>query len=194
MSIKLVAGLGNPGRGYARSRHNVGWLLVDALAQKHGLIWRTEAAFEADVARWDRAPGGALWLIKPLSFMNDSGMPVGAFARFHRLPPGEIAAVYDDLTIELGRIKVSVSGSAGGHNGVASLLDHIGDGFVRFRLGVGPKEPPEMDLKDFVLSKFTFEQRAIIDQKLDSYVQGLELLLDRGADQAMNQLNRKDLQ
>ena len=108
------------------------------------------------------------------------------------MPVTAIAAVYDDCAIDCGRLKVSVTGSAGGHNGVASLLEHLGDGFVRYRLGIGPKQPPEMDLKDFVLSKFTPEQLVIIDQKLDHYVQGLELLLDRGADQAMNQLNRKD--
>ena len=192
MSITLVAGLGNPGRSYAHTRHNAGWVVIDALAQKHRLSWRSEPAFDADVARW-AVPGGVRWLLKPLTFMNDSGRAVGGFARFHRTAPAEIAVVYDDLAIDLGRIKISVTGSAGGHNGVASLLEHIGDGFARYRVGVGPKEPPEMDLKDFVLSKFTFQQRAIIDQKLDFYVQGLELLLDRGSDQAMNQLNRKDL-
>ena len=150
------------------------------------------SAFDAGVARWDGSGRGSRWLAKPLTFMNESGRAVGAIARYHKLPVDAIAAVYDDLTIELGRPKISVTGSAGGHNGVASLLEHLGDGFVRYRIGIGPKEPPEMDLKDFVLSKFTPAQLATIEQKLDSYVQGLELLLDRGADQAMNQLNRKD--
>ena len=192
MSITLVAALGNPGRSYAKTRHNLGWVVVDALARKHRLSWQPHPAFEAELARWDAAPGSRRWLVKPLTFMNESGRSVAGLARFHKLPVNAVVAVYDDLNIELGRLKVSVTGSAGGHNGVASLLEHLGDGFSRYRLGIGPKLPPEMELKDFVLSKFTSEQLAIIDQKLDHYVQGLELLLDRGADQAMNQLNRKD--
>lgn len=190
MSITLVAGLGNPGRNYAHSRHNTGWIILEALAKKRGLSWRANPSFEAELARWD-APGGTRWLMKPLTFMNESGRSVGALARFHKVPITSVVAIYDDLNIELGKLKVSVTGSAGGHNGVASLLEHLGDGFVRYRIGIGPKEPPEMDLKDFVLSKFTSEQLAIIHQKLDHYVQGLELLLDCGAEQAMNQLNRK---
>ncbi|HEY3757378.1 MAG TPA: aminoacyl-tRNA hydrolase [Opitutaceae bacterium] len=192
MSILLVAGLGNPGRGYARSRHNLGWVVVDALARKHGLAWRREAAFEAEVARWDVGPGVTRWLMKPQTFMNESGRSVGALARFRKLETAQVASVYDDLTLDVGRLKVTVSGSSGGHNGVASLLEHLGDGFARYRLGIGPKRPPEMDLKDFVLTEFFPEQLVIIEQKLDSFVQGLELLLDRGADQAMNQLNRKE--
>ncbi len=192
MSIALVAGLGNPGREYAPTRHNLGWIVLEALARKHGLAWRPQPAFEAEVARWDLAPGQTCWLAKPLTFMNESGRAIGALARFYRLPASGVAAVYDDCAIDCGRLKITVTGSAGGHNGVASLLEHLGDGFVRYRLGIGPKQPPEMDLKDYVLSKFTPEQLVIIEQKLDHYVQGLELLLARGADQAMNQLNRKD--
>jgi len=192
MSILLLAGLGNPGREYACTRHNLGWVAIDALAKKHGLSWRTEPSFEMEVARWDTAPGKACWLAKPLTFMNDSGFAVAAIARFHKLPVADVCAIHDDLNIELGRVKVSVTGSAGGHNGVASLLDHLGDGFARYRLGIGPKEPKEIDMKDFVLSKFSSEQLVIIDQKLDSYVQGLELLLGSGADRAMNLINRKE--
>ncbi|MEY2878954.1 MAG: hypothetical protein RLZZ15_1334, partial [Verrucomicrobiota bacterium] len=104
----------------------------------------------------------------------------------------EIAAVYDDITMDVGLVKVTVSGSAGGHNGVASLLAHVGEGFARYRLGIGPKSPAQMDLSDFVLGKFTSEQHLLLNQQLASHVQGLELLLTRGADAAMNQLNRRD--
>lgn len=192
MSIVLVAGLGNPGRDYASTRHNLGWTVIDALASRHRLAWRQEPAFEAEIARWDHPAGRTCWLAKPLTFMNDSSSPVAALARFYKLAPGEVAAVHDDLSFDLGRIKVSVGGGPGGHNGVASLIGHLGADFARYRLGVGPKEPPEMDLKDFVLGKFTAEQLAIIHQKLDHYVEGLELLLVSGADPAMNRLNRKE--
>ena len=193
MFISLVAGLGNPGRDYELTRHNLGWFAIDAYASKHGLSWKRAPQFDSMVARRDLGPGRALWLVKPQTFMNESGRAVAALAHYHRIEPGAVAAVYDDLTIDLGLIKVSVSGSDGGHNGVASLLEHLGTGFIRFRLGTGPKQPPEMDLKDFVLAHFTSDQLTLIQQKTDTYVQGLDLLLVSGADRAMNKLNRRDL-
>ncbi|MBI5380325.1 MAG: aminoacyl-tRNA hydrolase [Opitutae bacterium] len=192
MSISLVVGLGNPGRDYADTRHNLGWLVLDAFARSHDLSWRASTRFEAQVARWDRSAGRTLWLAKPQTFMNESGRAVGALMRFHKLEPAQVAVIYDDLTIALGQPKLSVRGSAGGHNGVASLLEHLGDGFIRYRIGIGPKEPSEMDLKDFVLGKFTPAQRTLIDQQLEHYLTGLALLLDRGVTEAMNQLNRRN--
>lgn len=191
MSISLVAGLGNPGREYEATRHNFGWVVLDAFAKKHGLTWRQVGQFEADVARWD-TPGRTRWFIKPHTFMNASGTAIGTFARFFKIAHTEVAVVYDDLTIDLGLVKVSVTGSAGGHNGVASMLEHIGDGFARYRLGIGPKLPAQMELTDFVLGKFTSDQQTLLNQKLETHVQGLELLLSRGTEAAMNQLNRRD--
>ena len=192
MFLSLVAGLGNPGRDYESSRHNLGWVVLDALAKKHRLAWKHAPQFDAEVARWDLGAGRTRWLVKPLTFMNDSGRAVSAVARFYKLEPAAIAAVYDDLTIDLGLIKVAVTGSAGGHNGVASLLEHVGDGFVRYRLGIGPKQPAQMELSDFVLGKFTSDQQLLLTQKLDHFVAGLELLLSRGVEPAMNQLNRRE--
>ena len=191
MSITLVAGLGNPGREYESTRHNAGWVVLEAWAKKLGLTWKASPQFEAEIARWD-APGRTCYLAKPLTFMNDSGRSVGALMRFYKVPAESVIAVYDDLTIDLGLVKVSGTGSAGGHNGVASLLEHLGDGFVRYRLGIGPKQPPQMDLKDFVLGKFSPEQQTILSQNLPNYLSGLDLLLTRGAEAAMNQLNRRD--
>ena len=192
MSITLVAGLGNPGREYEATRHNLGWIVVEAFARQRGLTWKTSPQFEAEVARWDAAPGRTCYFAKPLTFMNGSGSAVGALARYYKVPLESVIAVYDDLTIDLGLVKISVTGSAGGHNGVASLLEHLGDGFVRYRLGIGPKEPAQMDLKDFVLGKFTPAQHTLVTQNLDHYLTGLDLLLSRGAEAAMNQLNRRD--
>ena len=191
MSITLVAGLGNPGREYESTRHNAGWVVLEAWAKKLGLTWKASPQFEAEIARWD-APGRTCYLAKPLTFMNDSGRSVGALMRFYKVPAESVIAVYDDLTIDLGLVKVSGTGSAGGHNGVAGLLEHLGDGFVRYRLGIGPKQPPQMDLKDFVLGKFSPEQQTILSQNLPNYLSGLDLLLTRGAEAAMNQLNRRD--
>lgn len=192
MSLSLVAGLGNPGREYESTRHNLGWVVLEALAKKHGLVWKQAPQFDATVARWDLPGGRTRWLAKPLTFMNDSGRAIGAIARFYKITPEEIVAVYDEIAIDLGLVKITVGGSAGGHNGVASLIEQLGAEFVRYRVGVGPKQPAQMDMADFVLGKFTSEQQLIVSQKLDHYVQGLELLLSRGVEPAMNQLNRRD--
>lgn len=192
MSITLVAGLGNPGREYEATRHNFGWLVIEALARRQRLTWKSQLKHEAVVARWDAALGRTCYLAKPLTFMNESGRAVGALARFYKVDPASVVVIYDDLTIDLGLVKVSLSGSAGGHNGVASLLEHFGDGFVRYRLGIGPKEPAQMDLKDFVLGKFSHSQHSLITQQLDNYLFGLDLLLSRGTEAAMNQLNRRE--
>ncbi len=194
MSILIVAGLGNPGRDYADTRHNYGWILLDAFARKQGLAWRSQPRFEAEVARWDRSASRTLWLVKPQTFMNDSGRSLGAFLHFHKAEAAQLAVIYDDLTMDLGLIKVSSQGSSGGHNGVASLLEHVGQGFARFRLGIGPKCPPQMDLKDFVLGKFTSEQSELINQTLEKTLDGLDLLLNQGVEKAMNQLNRRNPQ
>src|ERR1039457_6907304 len=116
MSISLVAGLGNPGREYELTRHNLGWVAVDAYASKHGLAWKGAPGFESVAARRDLGPGRTPWFIKPQTFMNGRGRAVPALARYHRISPDEVAAVYDDLTIDLGLVKVSVSGGDAGHN------------------------------------------------------------------------------
>jgi peptidyl-tRNA hydrolase, PTH1 family len=193
MSISLVAGLGNPGRAYAATRHNAGFMVVDALASAEKLSWQTQERFEAEVARWDFAPGHTVWLAKPLTFMNESGRAIQKLAAFHKVPPAAITVVYDDLTIDLGLLKVSVKGSAGGHNGIADLLARMGDGFLRYRLGIGPKLPREMDLKDYVLGRFSEEQQTLFNQQLPRFLSGLRILLTHGPDQAMNQLNRRNL-
>ncbi len=192
MSILLVAGLGNPGREYANTRHNAGSTVLEAFAARAGLDWKRSLRFSARLARWDRPGRPTCLLARPATFMNDSGRPLRALADFHRIPPAEIVVIYDDLTIDLGRIKVTQRGSAGGHNGVASVLEHLGGGFIRYRIGIGPKHPPEMDLKDFVLGKFTPAEQDQFNRQLATYLDGLGLLIDRGPAQAMNQLNRRD--
>lgn len=191
MSISLVAGLGNPGREYEATRHNLGWVVIDAFVRQLNLAWKAQTQFEALVARWDRPGQPACYFAKPLTFMNESGRAVGALARYYKTAPADVAVLYDDFNIDLGLVKITTSGSAGGHNGVASLLEHLGDGFARYRLGIGPKQPPQMDIKDFVLGKFTTTQLNLIEQTLPHYLTGLDLLLASGPDKAMNLLNRR---
>ncbi len=192
MSVTLIAGLGNPGREYAGTRHNLGFTVVEALAAAEGLKWKKESRFESETARWDVRPGLTRLLVKPQTFMNDSGRALRRLLDFHQVAVSTLIVAYDDLTIDTGRVKVSVRGSAGGHNGVASLLEHLGSGFIRYRLGIGGPRPAEMDIKDFVLGKFSTEQNNLIDQKLTTFVDGLRLLLNRGYAEAMNTLNRRD--
>lgn len=192
MSVTLIAGLGNPGKEYAGTRHNLGFAVVEALAAAEGLKWKNESRFESAIARWDVRPGVTRWLVKPQTFMNDSGRALRALLDFHKVPVDALIVAYDDLTIDLGRVKVSVTGSAGGHNGVASLLEHLGNGFVRYRLGIGAARPAAMDIKDFVLGQFSPEESNIIDQQQNIFVDGLRLLIDSGTAQAMNTLNRRD--
>jgi len=193
MSILLVAGLGNPGREYANTRHNLGFILLDALARKHALSWKMHSAHQAETARWDNAPGGrAILLAKPQTYMNDSGAALQSLARYHKIPASQIVVAHDDINIDLGLVKVSLTGSAGGHNGIASILQHLGDGFIRYRLGIGPRRPPKMDMKDFVLGKFTTDQQTLIDNTLPHYIDGLTLLLQHGTARAMNTLNTRE--
>ncbi len=191
MSISLVAGLGNPGREYAGTRHNAGFALIDALATQLDLAWKRSLRCHAWLARWPQSTGPARLLAKPTTFMNESGQSLRALADFYDVPPAAIAVIHDDLTIELGRLKVSVRGSGGGHNGIASVRAHLGDGFARFRLGIGPKHPAEMDLKDFVLGKFTPDEQTLFNNQLTTYLDGLGLLIEQGPTRAMNHLNRR---
>lgn len=192
MSVTLIAGLGNPGREYAATRHNLGFIVVEALAAAEGLKWKMENRFESEIARWDVRPGVTRLLVKPQTFMNESGRALRALFDFHKVATGACIVAYDEINVDVGRVKVSVTGSAGGHNGIASLLEHVGNGFVRYRLGIGGSRPPGMDLKDYVLGKFTTSESSIIDQNLTTFVDGLRLLLERGPAQAMNLLNRRD--
>lgn len=193
MSVTLLAGLGNPGTKYAETRHNLGFKVVDALAAAEGLSWKHEARFEAEIARWNVRPGETRWLIKPQTFMNESGRALRRLLDFHKLPAESLAVAYDEMNIEIGRVKLSVDGSAGGHNGIASLLEHVGNGFLRYRLGIGSSERPAgMDLADYVLGKFSLSEQTIIDQNLKTFVEGARLLFTSSPAEAMNRLNRRN--
>jgi PTH1 family peptidyl-tRNA hydrolase len=191
MSISLVLGLGNPGREYADTRHNIAWRVLDEIVRREGLCWKSQPNFNADVARWDHPAGRSVMLAKPHTYMNESGRAARALTSYFKINNPRLVVVFDDLTIDLGLIKVSERGSAGGHNGVADVLQQLGQGFIRYRLGIGPKSPPQMDLKDFVLGKFSAEQRQVVENQLTKYISGLDLLITSGPERAMNLLNRR---
>lgn len=190
-SIRVVAGLGNPGPEYQATRHNAGFRVLDELGSRLGANWKYEKRFDADLARV-RYHGRDLTLVKPMTWMNLSGRALGALARFYRLPIESVAVAYDEVQVELGKVKVSLGGGPGGHNGVASLLTDFGEGWVRFRLGVGPKHPAVIDIKDFVLGRFTTGEEALLSEALPGLADSLLLLVDKGAEVAMNRLNRRE--
>jgi PTH1 family peptidyl-tRNA hydrolase len=149
----LVVGLGNPGREYARNRHNVGHLVVDELARRHGGSWKSK--FSGQIAEI-RLDGHKVALLKPETFMNDSGRAVSGATRFYKLEPGEVLVVHDEGDFELGRLELKVGGGLSGHNGLRSIAQHLKTpDFLRLRIGVGrPERGDPRPLADYVLSNF----------------------------------------
>ena len=190
MSIAVIAGLGNSGSKYRNTRHNIGFELVQKLASKYGAVWKNEARFEAELALVKLADRPIL-MVQPTTFMNASGRSIGAILRYYKLQPESLVVIYDDITLDLGRSKLSLQGSAGGHNGVASLLEHLGPGFSRYRVGVGSKPHKEMDLADFVLSKFNKDEQTLLANQTTTYLEQLQLIIDKGCEPAMNLINQR---
>jgi peptidyl-tRNA hydrolase, PTH1 family len=149
----LVVGLGNPGREYARNRHNAGWLVVDELARRHDGSWRSKFSGQLAEIRLD---GHKLALLKPETFMNESGTSVGAAARFYKLDPEAVLVVHDEGDFDLGRLQLRIGGGSGGHNGLRSIAQHLKtQDFMRLRVGVGrPERGDPRPLADYVLSDF----------------------------------------
>jgi len=186
----VIAGLGNPGKKYEGTRHNVGFDLVDAFVREHNGSWAKKREFEADVATIER-DGRRILLVKPKTYVNESGRAVGAVCRYYRIEPTGLVVVYDEVNLELGHLRISTGGSAGGHNGVRSLIRHLGPDFLRFRIGIGPRAPAGITLSDFVLGKFSREQKELLESKEKEFLEALHLLIDSGANSAMNQVNQK---
>ncbi|MFP4069122.1 MAG: aminoacyl-tRNA hydrolase [Opitutales bacterium] len=191
MSIAVIAGLGNPGSKYRNTRHNVGFDLVDALAANLGGRWKQEARFESETALAAKPTGGKLLLVKPQTYMNASGRALGAVLRYHRMTAANLLVIHDDITLDLGRLKLSLRGSAGGHNGIADLLEQVGDGFARFRIGVGERPNKAMDLADYVLSHFSKDEQIYLANQMPRYLESLQLVIDKGVEPAMNIINQR---
>lgn len=186
--MKLVVGLGNPGSRYRRTRHNVGFMVVDRLAARWGVAVvgrRHEAEIGVGAVAGARAT-----LSKPQTYMNASGDAVAKLRRSCRAQTGEIVVVHDDLDLPLGRLRLRVGGSAGGHQGVASLIAALGPEFVRVRVGIG-RPPGERDPVDFVLEPFTAEESSVVEKAIERAADGVESLLREGIERAMNIFNSR---
>ena len=186
--MKLVVGLGNPGRKYSGTRHNVGFDVVDLMAARHQLDWESGPA-DALIAKW-RA--GQALLAKPLTFMNLSGQAVGDLLRFYKVERGDVVVVVDDVHLGLGRLRARVSGSAGGHNGLKSIIETLGsDGFARLRVGVG-RGDARRNLADHVLAAFDPEEREEVADAVARTADAAELFVAEGIGAVMNRFNRKE--
>ncbi len=182
----LVAGLGNPGREYERTRHNVGWLVLDELARRHGGSWRSK--FSGSLAEV-RLGGLRLGLLKPETYMNESGRSVGAAARFFKVEPERLLVVHDDVDLEPGRLQVRGGGGLAGHNGLRSLAQHLGSQeFERLRVGVGrPGRGDPRSVSDWVLSGFGPEEdtEGLVSRAADA----VEAIAAEGLDAAQAHFN-----
>ncbi len=187
LPLKLIVGLGNPGREYARTRHNAGWWFVDALAARHGGSWRHDARQHTELAR-ARIGGSELWLLKPTAFMNRSGAPVAAVANFYHVAPEQILVVHDEIDLSPGVARLKQGGGHGGHNGLRDVMAHIGADFWRLRLGVGHPGAKELVL-DAVLDRPTAAEQTAIEDAMSRALEAIPELLDSGAQKAMHRLH-----
>ncbi len=181
--IRLVAGLGNPGREYQRTRHNVGFMVLDRLAADARLPWDYSEKWGAAWAKTD------VILVKPAAFMNRSGQPISAIANFYKIAPEEILIVVDDFALPLGRLRVRAKGSSGGHNGLESIFEHFGTEEVpRLRVGIGTA--PSQGAVDYVLGRFFEEEQPLLDATIKRAAEAVKCAVDKGLFAAMNLFNQ----
>jgi PTH1 family peptidyl-tRNA hydrolase len=194
--VKLIVGLGNPGAPYKGTRHNVGFAVVDELARRVSLAFDSAPA-DALIARWRRqvelGSGGAddVLLVKPLTFMNLSGQAVGELARYFKIDVADLLVVVDEAQLPLGKIRARSRGSAGGHNGLKSVIAHLGDEFARLRLGVG-RGDDRRNLADHVLTRFDKDETAEVDRMIARAADAAETFITSGIAAVMNQFNGGD--
>ncbi len=183
--MKLIVGLGNPGVRYAHTRHNLGFMVLDELARRNALTFR-----KGKLA--DETKLGQVTLVKPTTFMNLSGQAVQAYQTKLGCKPEEMLLVHDDIDLPLGRLRFKHSGGAGGQRGVQDTIARIGANFLRLKLGIG--RPPELwTVENWVLSKFSDDEKALLDKVISAGAEALELVLQESLDKAMNQTNALDL-
>lgn len=186
----VIVGLGNPGKKYENTRHNAGFIMIDALADKYGISVK-EKKHKA-LCGTGVIEGVKVLLVKPETYMNLSGESVGEIMNFYKLDPEEeMLVIYDDISLAPGNIRIRKKGSAGGHNGIKSLIAHLGtQNFMRIKVGVGEK-PKDWDLADYVLGHFSEEDRKELKDVTGSVIQAAVLMMQGDVDKAMNDFNAK---
>ena len=184
----LVVGLGNPGARFESTRHNMGFLAVDRLAEQEKLRFN-KLRFKAWTAEWKLGEEKIL-VMKPQTYMNLSGESVGEAARFYKVPADHVVVISDDVSLAAGRLRIRKSGSAGGHNGLKNIIQHLGtDGFPRIKVGVGMPEHPDHEMVNWVVGKPQGEEAKLLRATLDRAAEAALCLIEQGADTAMNRFN-----
>ena len=185
----VIAGLGNPGVRYARTRHNIGFMVTAKLAERWHADWVKEARFRARVARIDR-DGRKVLLCQPETFMNDSGEAVAALTSFYRVERQNLLVILDDADLAFGAIRLRPEGSSGGHHGLESIQQHLGSPeFARLRVGIGRNDPASREITDYVLSQFRKDESELLGKVLTRACDQIECWLAEGVSSAMNQFN-----
>lgn len=184
----LIVGLGNPGDNYSKTRHNIGFRTVDLLAKRLGA--KIDRAKFRGLTAQVSYQGKKLLLLKPQTFMNNSGLSVLEAAHFFKLPPERVLVIFDDISLEVGRLRVRADGSAGGHNGIKSIIGGLNSqSFPRVKIGVGAKPHPDYDLADWVLSNFTKEEEKLLAPTVEAAADATLLLIEQGVPAAAAEFN-----
>lgn len=180
----IIAGLGNPGKEYELSRHNAGFLCIDILANREN--FRTDRIKFKSVYADTMINGHRCLVMRPQTYMNNSGEAIKEAATFYKIPPEKCIVIFDDIDIGLGALRVKRKGSAGTHNGVKSIIQHLGsDNFPRIKIGVGSKPHPDYDLKDYVLGTFSKQEQNILKDTMEKACDAICLITDGNIDKAM---------
>lgn len=188
-NLYLIAGLGNPGREYAQTRHNAGFMTVQRLAERWRIEWSVSKKFKARVAKLDR-DGRRLVLCEPQTYMNASGAAVGALAKFYQAPPDRTLVVVDDADLPFGEIRLRANGSSGGHHGLESIEAHLGTrDYPRLRIGIGREPGAQRKIAGYVLGPFSRADADLLDKVLKRAVEQIECWLHDGIGKAMSQFN-----
>jgi len=185
--MKAIVGLGNPGAEYAATRHNVGFEVVDELARR----WQVKLKKWRKVGMLALAKDHDALLMEPTTFMNLSGEAVLSVGSFYKVDPADWLIVVDDVNLPLGRVRMRKMGSAGGHNGLKSVIQHLGSDFARLRIGVG-RGDPKWDLADHVLARFEPEERRSVEEAIGRAADAVETFVTEGIEPAMNRFNARD--
>lgn len=188
-TIKLIVGLGNPGDEYVRTRHNAGFWFVDELARRHGASLRNDRRHQGEVARANIA-GQEVWLLKPLTYMNRSGGPIGSLAEFYKISPSEMLIAHDELDLPCGVARLKEAGGHGGHNGLRDAIARLGDAFWRLRLGIA-HPGDRSQVVDYVLARPSANDEHAIRDALAAAADVVPMMLEQGAQKAMNTLHSR---
>lgn len=181
--IRIIVGLGNPGRDYAETRHNVGFMVLDRLARRFNVEWKSDRARKGELAA-----GPGVLLVKPQTFMNNSGECVGPLMRYFKFSPEQVLVIYDDISFPVGTMRLRAGGSAGGHNGMKSLIAHLGtEKFPRLRVGISA--PGQKNMVGHVLGKFAPDERPLLEDALDKAAEAAYVALKDGFETAANRFN-----